>query len=653
MVIAGWLLLLSLIPLLIFFVYSISLIQKNAQKDTISRLDAARNVAMQNLEQYQKISSDYAKLIANIKQVKEAILKKDHLKLIQIIAPLQSEMNVDIIAITDDKGILLARSDKLSMYGDNWANEYLVKCGLARFKYTTIEQREEMIYVKSVSDIVTQMSANNMKVLGTVIVGYKIDKRMAKNIYTLTNMFPLIFINREKEAITIDEAKTYQRSILKEHIDKVFRGEAEDITATDIGSKKSSYILIPIKKQGATPVGVLAIVANNNVANSFIASSMRFSLILVFLTLILVFSLSLLIANRITKPISILAKSSKSISSGNFDIELPRKRDDEIGVLANEFWNMAKSIKNFVVNIEETVKATHHYTQKLNEIVEESGKTNKIAAGQIKDIISMAEKQSENFKNIEKNILEINQQIEYGSMVFKAMDDYASDVLSSVYKEEKSIQDLINNMFKVNETINDVAKDLQSAIKEFNNVVNTSMFISKLSEQIKLISLNASIEAAKRNIPSFGIIANEINRLSQSTDNFAKKISTIVDETIKMFNKTRNNLNKCLNIVQNGVEIANESNRALKNIKEVNHSMKDKIEQIVTSIQEQQKRILDINRALKLQTDNTLKYFNTLSSIKGVFHDQFVIVEKITEQFKSVHDQISKLSTISFGEKGE
>lgn len=102
-------------------------------------------------------------------------------------------MNIDQIAVTDSNGILIGRSDILSRYGDNWKENYLVKCGLARLRYTTIEKSGDDIYIKSVSDVVTEMSANNMRVIGTVIVGYKLDKRFVENLSRLTKMNVILY----------------------------------------------------------------------------------------------------------------------------------------------------------------------------------------------------------------------------------------------------------------------------------------------------------------------------------------------------------------------------------------------------------------------------------------------------------------------------
>lgn len=111
-------------------------------------------------------------------------------------------------------------------------------------------------------------------------------------------------------------------------------------------------------------------------------------------------------------------------------------------------------------------------------------------------------------------------------------------------------------MYTVNETINQVASDLSEAMQNYKSIVSASEYISKLAEQIKIISLNVSIEAAKRDVPSFGVIASEISRLSQTADSFAKRISESIEKSLLTFNKTNKRLEESMKVVKAGVEVA-------------------------------------------------------------------------------------------------
>lgn len=231
--------------------------------------------------------------------------------------------------------------------------------------------------------------------------------------------------------------------------------------------------------------------------------------------------------------------------------------------------------------------------------------------------------------------------------MFRTIEEGITSVVDTTYKEEESIQNLIKYMYTVNETINQVASDLSEAMQNYKSIVSASEYISKLAEQIKIISLNVSIEAAKRDVPSFGVIASEISRLSQTADSFAKRISESIEKSLLTFNKTNKRLEESMKVVKAGVEVAKKSTVSLSKIKETNTAMKERISKISSEISNQQEKILNINNTLKLQTQTTLQYFKTLSSIKDVFQKQIRSVDKLIEQFKDVHEGVVKLAAIS------
>lgn len=647
-----WFIIISLIPLLVFLIFSLSLIEKNAQKELNSRLESAHDVAIQEIERYQKLSQDYATLISSNNLLKEAILKKDHLKLVQVISPLASQMNIDQIAVTDSNGILIGRSDILSRYGDNWKQNYLVKCGLARLRYTTIEKNEDDIYIKSVSDVVTEMSANNMKVIGTVIVGYKLDKRFVENLSRLTKMNVILYpANSLGKYISQESSQQLGAIIEKETLQRAMSGKYEYLIGKT-GSKNDSYsfVLLPVRKTNNTkPAAALAILTNNLLVSSFVTSSIRFSILLFGLTLVLVIIISMFIASKITRPINKLVDSARKVASGKFDIQVDDSvvSSDEIGLLAREFSKMVKSIHTFVTNIDQTVSTTQSYIDRLNSIATDSAKTNEVTAAQIKEIIELAEKQKMAFEEVSSYITEIEQQVQNTFRVFRTIEEGITSVVDTTYKEEESIQNLIKYMYTVDETINQVASDLSEAMQNYKSIVSASEYISKLAEQIKIIALNASIEAAKRDVPSFGVIASEISRLSQTADSFAKRISESIEKSLLTFNKTNKRIEESMKVVKAGVEVAKKSTVSLSKIKETNTAMKERISTISSEISNQQEKILNINNTLKLQTQTTLQYFKTLSSIKDIFQKQIRSVDKLIDHFKDVHEGVVKLATIS------
>ena len=75
---------------------------------------------------------------------------------------------------------------------------------------------------------------------------------------------------------------------------------------------------------------------------------MNYILILAFFTLIVVFMalwVALRIARGITDPIQSLAQATEEVASGNLDVRLNLRREDEIGLLINSFNHMVAGLK--------------------------------------------------------------------------------------------------------------------------------------------------------------------------------------------------------------------------------------------------------------------------------------------------------------------
>lgn len=638
----------SFIPIAIFLIFSLTLIQNDAEKEIKTRLESAKNVALQEIERLCKLSLDYSILISNNPQLREAVAKKDHLKVVQIISPLASELSIHQIVITDDKGTLVGRSDILSRYGDSMKDDYLVKCGLARLKYTSVQCENGTVYIKSVSDIVTQMSANNMRVIGTIIVGYKLDKKFVENLTQLTKMDITVFPKDLSKTIS---SSTTRKMINNNNLKMAFSGQYEYIAAsTERGNYH--YILIPIRKNEKMDVaGVLALISTNAIASSFIRSSLRFSILLLIATLILVVSVSLFVSNRITRPIIKLAESAKKVASGIFDFQIKVDNDanDEIALLTQEFSRMVKNVHTYATNIEQTLNTTQQYVDRLNKIASESSKTSKITSEQIKEIITLAESQKIVFEQTTQMVCELESQIQKMFDVFKMIQNEVSMVYATTSKEQESIKMLINHMYTANSAIIEVATDLKKAVDDFKSIARMSQSVSSLAERIKIIALNASIEAAKRNIPTFEVIASEISRLSQSANHLAKTSVESIERGLSAFERTGQKLENALSIVREGAEVAKRSSDSLSKIEMSNQQIKTRIEDVINKVASQQEKIFSINNVLKNQTQTVSQYFKTLMSIRDIFQNQKKAVDKLIDQFSDVHEGIVKLASISMG----
>jgi hypothetical protein len=213
----------------------------------------------------------------------------------------------------------------------------------------------------------------------------------------------------------------------------------------------------------------------------------------------------------------------------------------------------------------------------------EWGKVNKAALDHLNSIKFMNEQNQEFITEVFKEFGD--QQvifIDFSKKYKEKMEEYSREAEDA----KKHIMDeLINSSTKIEE-----------AFQQFD-------LIEDIAEKIKMISLNLSIEASKiRGAESFSLLARELRKLAQSTDESAKTIKEKIHITINSLKTSREDEIKNLSTIDT---ILQEFEGLLVNYDKATEKLNDYM----------QKAIERINANQKEQKEILLKFFKTLQQI--------------------------------------
>lgn len=134
-----------------------------------------------------------------------------------------------------------------------------------------------------------------------------------------------------------------------------------------------------------------------------------------------------------------------------------------------------------------------------------------------------------------------------------------------VSNNEKELNENIGDIFVMSEQINDVLS-----------------LIKQIADQTKMLGLNASIEAARAGDAGrgFGVVAEEIRKLSDESRNTASKIQAFTDNIKNKVDETQKNSEITLNLIQ---EQAAASQELTASVEELN-SMSTQLERIAQQV---------------------------------------------------------------------
>ena len=182
--------------------------------------------------------------------------------------------------------------------------------------------------------------------------------------------------------------------------------------------------------------------------------------------------------------------------------------------------------------------------------------------------------------------------------------DTASTASSQTRDKANSGEVVVQKAVTAIQTVHDQTRQLKddmNILGEQAQAINRIMaVISDIADQTNLLALNAAIEAARAGEAGrgFAVVADEVRKLAEktmaSTADVGNAIRAIQDST----HKSREQVDKSVDIIAEATELANLSGQALQEIVQMVDGSADQVRAIATASEEQSAASDEINRSI-------------------------------------------------------
>jgi methyl-accepting chemotaxis protein len=294
------------------------------------------------------------------------------------------------------------------------------------------------------------------------------------------------------------------------------------------------------------------------------------SIVFVTLACIIAGVIGTVIAGGIGSEIVKLAKSIAMAAKGDLTTKFKTKRKDEFLILSNSLMDMVGGMRNLI----ETVAS---FGSKVNGSADTLSHTSSDILVSTKDI-SLA------IGEIEKGVVQQASDTEQCLVQMSDLSDKINQVYESTYEIEQIAKDtkiivggglvtmdeLSNKSSATTDITHTVINEIEALELQSRNIANFVNVINEIASQTNLLSLNASIEAARAGDAGrgFAVVAEEIRKLADQSVNASNQINSIVSEIQNKTKVTVVSAKKAENIVGSQMEALAKTISTFNNINE-------------------------------------------------------------------------------------
>lgn len=256
--------------------------------------------------------------------------------------------------------------------------------------------------------------------------------------------------------------------------------------------------------------------------------------------LILSYIITWYMLTGITRPINIISSAAEKVKEGDFNTYIPEINNSaEMKILSFSFNRMLAAIKQFLTEINNSVGKLNESSSDLSIRAKEVKNASDNIAFKLEEINDEIGEQMQAVQNtrayIDKLLLSAEE--------ISQRNEFSVNISRNVLKVSGKGQAVINEFSsKVNDTYNSTITlksaidNLSGSLKEIHSL-NSS--IEDIATKTRLLALNASIEAARAGETGkgFGIVAEEITKLSLESHRFSQHTKDKIKNVINEFSK--------------------------------------------------------------------------------------------------------------------
>jgi len=602
-------------------------------------LENATTLVEKHIENYEDVARQAAEAMSyhpEMARAMEATLATgDHAPLAALALQLATAAKVDFVTVADAEGVALARSYQPENFGDSLTNQLNIRSAITGQPHTDIETGTQIkLSVRSGAPVYNEQGV----LLGAVSAGFRLDTDATVDaLKRMTGTEVTIFLDNTRVATTMLDSAG--RRVVDSKNDSAISAQVLGGTAyagkAEILGRDAIAQYTPLRNAAGQIIGMLFVgqytAAEESIIGRFLLVGGLCALVMVLLSL----ASNYITASRVARSIKDAVAAATALVEGDLNVDLnlaayrSAARRDETFELASAFHNIVlttrqqteiiDTIASGDYSVEVPLRGEHDALgmalQKLvrtmsdafGEIVHASGQVTggatQMAAG-VQALASGTTQQAAAVEELSSSIANILSQSEENTR-------QATTALDITQRTDGFMSKAMESMERMTESMGEINND-SKAISQVISVIDNIAF------QTNILSLNASVEAARagQHGKGFAVVAEEVRNLAAKSARAAKETADLIQNSMKS--------------VERGTAIAQETSQNLGHVAELATQNITAVTFISESSARQSSAIAEVNRGIEQISSVVQQNSATAQEGAAASHEMTVQAQMLT-----------------------
>jgi methyl-accepting chemotaxis protein len=458
---------------------------------------------------------------------------------------------------------------------------------------------------------------------------------------------PLIMIDGQPKGSDVASPINEETDIAATEVETLLKGDSASSAIID-NPKYGKYISTysPVKNKEGKVIAVLGIDTEAGVTEQISSSVLKSNLPIYGLMLVLTIlglGLVMLVVTRALRPLHWIGAGAESIAKGDFLSARkqltanPVNSIDEIGSVYRAMMKMSNDINDMLRTIvsnvshtsEQFVVTTQHFNVQAHRLLEMNTNVNTSLQVVADGANTVQFSTNESARSMEEMATAIHRISEASLTVA----DASGNALQSAQSGQAIVQNM-NGQFVTITTATDEALRRAASLRGHSKEIGIALSsISDISEQTKLLALNASIEAARagEHGAGFAVVAGEVRKLADNAADSAKLIASLLQNIHREIERMGEAMEAGRSEIQTGADLTIKAEEFFRHIVEQFRFVSQQIQEISSVTEEMSAgseevaaSVVDIAHIAKSSSDGT-------TNIHKLTHEQLKIAQEIAD----------------------